>query len=66
MQTILEKLKDDGTEASFLYPGLPKPIKGRVVRLSNDVVVIEAKTGSSTYEYLCHPGNVCIVQKHEP
>jgi hypothetical protein len=63
MLEALQRMKDDQTVGDFLFPALPKPIKGRVGSLSADMVVVESQLGADTYQYVTHPSNVYLVQK---
>ena len=59
----LQAMKDNDKIGDFLFPSLPKKIKGRVSFLSKEAVWIESKVGTQVYQYITHPNNVCIVQR---
>lgn len=58
----LKEMKDNATIGDFLFPGLSRPIKGKVTSLKDKRVVIESDVGGKTYQYITHPDNVCVVQ----
>lgn len=63
MYEDLKKIKESGIVADFLFPGLPGPVKGKVISLTAERVIIESQVGGKTYQYLTHPYNICIVQE---
>ena len=63
MYKALKEIKDTNSVGDFLFPSLPRKIKGKVGYLADDMVVIESENSGQVYQYLAHPNNVCIVQK---
>jgi hypothetical protein len=63
MFDTLKKLQDDHKIADFLFPALPKAIKGQVIRLTQDRVIIESDSDGDNFQYICHPNAAIIVQK---
>jgi hypothetical protein len=63
MYEALKELKDNDRVGDFLFPGVPTKIKGKVMFLSREMVVIESETGGQMYQYITHPTNICIVQR---
>ena len=66
MFETLKSLKEAGTEADFLFPGIDGPVKGKVSQLKNSRIVIEAVEGGTTFQYLTNPNAVVVVQKKAP
>lgn len=63
MYEILQDMKDKETVGDFLFPAMPRKIKGKVGYLMSDAVWIESESDGQTYYYITHPNHVCIVQK---
>ena len=63
MFEALKKLMDSNKQGDFLFPSLPKKIKGKVSKLSQDMAVIESVMNEETFEFITHPNNICVVQK---
>jgi len=63
MFDTLQDIKNNNRTGDFLFPSLPKKIKGKVSFLSKDMVVIDSDVDSEVYQYITHPNNVCIVQR---
>lgn len=63
MYNTLKKIMDGDSVSGFLFPGSPKPIKGKIAFLSLDMVVVYTHVDGKIYEFITHPNNICIVQK---
>ena len=62
MFTTLKTLKDNNTSGDFLFPSLPRKVKGTVSYLTADMVVIDSEDSGTVFQYITHPNNICIVQ----
>lgn len=63
MFKALKEIKENDSVSDFLFPSLPRKIKGKVGFLSEEMVVIESQVDGDFYQYITHPNNVCIVQR---
>ena len=60
---VLRNIENEDKEADFCFPGLIKPVKGKITQLKPDMVTVEWALDGSTYQTIAHPNNIIIIQK---
>jgi len=64
MFELLERLHDNKTEMSFLFPAVGgHPIKGRVEDIEKDKATIRISIEGEPVRIVTHPDNVIIIEK---
>ncbi|MHC4759424.1 MAG: hypothetical protein ACYTE8_12275 [Planctomycetota bacterium] len=63
MYDTLKKIKDNDKIGDYLFPSLGAVIQGKIVSLSDDMVVVSSKLNDETFEYATHPNNIVLVQR---
>ena len=60
---VLKKIKNEDKEADFCFPGLIKPVKGKIIQLDPDMVAVEWGLDDKTYQTIAHPNNIVIIKE---
>jgi hypothetical protein len=63
MYEQLKEVKDNDRVGDFLFPSLPNKVKGKIISLAEDMVVVESNIDGDNFQFITHPNNICIVQK---